>query len=193
MIKHNSKTNPKEPVSPADIQKTLLEIVETWTLNEYPTYRGFKCANCQEFKNETWYHWVNSGDENGNYRLPIHMCNDKCHKAFENGTIEVNQSKRTKVDRNTFGNLYNFPDKTKQRFEEIVANWPENKNPEFKIYNCDDCGEDLEIDPEDGIRKGFHVWWKMPDNKTLTERHFQKECGHNLGVYTKEELEQKSS
>jgi len=34
----------------------LLEIVETWQPSEYPEYRGFRCANCQQYKNQAWYH-----------------------------------------------------------------------------------------------------------------------------------------
>lgn len=181
----------KEPVSREQEQSLLLEIVETWALNEFPTYRGFRCANCQQYKNEAWYHWVNTGDENGNYRLPIHMCDDTCQPAFENGTIQVDQSKRTKVDRNSFGNIYHFPDKTRQRFLEIINSWPDYKEPQLKEFSCDDCGNSLDIDTTDGVRKGYHVWWKMPDNKTLTELHFHKECGHRLGIQTKEELEKK--
>lgn len=170
-------------------QKILLQIVETWRLSEYPTYRGFRCANCQQYKNESWYHWLNSGDEFGNYRLPVHMCNDTCEPKFQAGTIIISgEATPLKVDRNTFGNEYKFTDSAKKRFLEIISSWPEYKKPELKAFTCDECGKDLEIDPSDGVRKGYHVWWKMPDGKTLTELHFHRDCGHNLGIYTKEEL-----
>lgn len=58
-------------------QKLLLKIVETWRPNEIPEYRGFRCANCQQYVSRAWYHWLNSGD----YRLPVHMCDERCEPA----------------------------------------------------------------------------------------------------------------
>lgn len=182
----------KEPVSREQEQSLLLEIVETWALNEFPTYRGFRCANCQQYKNEAWYHTVNTGDESGNFRLPLHLCNDTCEAQFQAGTLTVSgETQPHKVDRASFGNQYQFSKQAQERFSEIVASWPEYKEPELKAFTCDQCQADLEIDEVDGARKGYHVWWKMPDNKTLTELHFHKECGHRLGIQTKEELEKK--
>ena len=164
-------------------QEILLSIVETWKPSEYPEYRGFRCANCQQYKNEAWYHWVNFG----NYRLPIHMCNDTCEKEFNNGTIKIDGSKRQTVDRDNFGNKYLFSQESLKRFKEIVALWPTYEEPKLKVYTCDNCGNDLDIDPIDGQRKGYHVWWKQNDGKTLIELHFHKDCGHKLGIYSKEE------
>jgi len=158
-------------------QELLLKIVETWRPSEQPEYRGFRCANCQEYKNEAWYHWVNMG----NYKLPIHMCNDTCEPAFQDGSIQVNEVKRATVDRETFGTSFQFSEKAQERFKEIVASWPEYKEPELKAYTCDDCEKDLDIDT-DGTRKGYHVWWKMPDGKTLAELHFHKHCGDSLDL-----------
>lgn len=165
-------------------QQMLQAIVETWRPSEFPEYRGFRCANCQKYKNKAWYHWVNSG----NYKLPIHMCNDTCEPQFKAGTIKIDEAKRAKVDRTNFGNQYKYSDHAKSRFREIVNSWPEYKEPELKNYTCDECGKDLGIDLADGQRKGYHVWWRMDDGKTLAELHFHRECGHNLGIFTKEEL-----
>ena len=181
----------KEPISREKEQKILLKIVETWRPSESPEYRGFRCANCQEYKNEAWYHWVNTGDESGNYKLPIHMCNDTCEPQFQAGIIQVDQTKHATVDRETFGNNHEYTKEAKDRFREIIASWPEYKEPELKAYSCDDCGNELDIDPSDSQRKGYHIWWKMDDGKTLAELHFHKDCGHNLGIYSKEELEEK--
>jgi hypothetical protein len=117
----------------------------------------------------------------GNYKLPIHMCNDTCEPAFQDGSIQVNEVKRATVDRETFGTSFQFSEKAQERFKEIVASWPEYKEPELKAYTCDDCEKDLDIDT-DGTRKGYHVWWKMPDGKTLAELHFHKHCGDSLDL-----------
>ena len=158
-------------------QKTLLKIVETWRPSEQPEYRGFRCANCQEYKNEAWYHWVNSGG----YKLPVHMCKEICEPAFQSGSIRIDESKRAAVDQENFGNSFRFSKKATERFKEIVASWPEYKEPELKTYTCDDCTKELDIDT-DGIRKGYHVWWKMPDGKTLAELHFHKTCANALDI-----------
>lgn len=161
-----------------EAQKKLLEIVETWRINEIPEYRGFRCANCQQYKNQAWYHWLNSND----YKLPVHMCNEKCEKEFQAGAIITDPQKRVKVNRNAFQkNSYFKPDAIK-RFGEIVASWSEYKEPQLKAFSCDECGQDLDIDATDGQRKGFHIWWKMPDGKTLTELHFHKKCAKRLGI-----------
>lgn len=167
-------------------QNVLVKIVETWRPSEYPEYRGFRCANCQQYKNEAWYHWVNAG----NYRLPIHLCDDTCEPAFRTGNIHVDESKRATVDRATFGDAYKYSEETKQRFREIIKAWPEYKEPELKAYTCDYCEEELTMEKQpDGIkqRQGYHVWWKMDDGKTLAELHFHKTCGNKLGIYSKEE------
>lgn len=166
-------------------QEILLEIVETWRPSETPEYRGFRCANCQQYKNQAWYHWVNTGG----YRLPIHMCDDKCEPAFQSGNILIDQSKRAQVDRKTFGNSYKYSEKAVQKFRQIVSTWPKYQKPELKAYTCDNCSLELEIDPKDGMRKGYHVWWKMDppdgeasDGQTLAELHFHKECTIPLGI-----------
>jgi hypothetical protein len=159
-------------------QQLLLKIVETWRLSERPEYRGFRCANCQEYKNEAWYHWVNTGG----YKLPIHMCNDKCEPAFRNNTIKVDESKRQEVDREKFGMSYKYSPEAVKKFREIVASWPEYKEPELKAYTCDGCNMGLNIDETDNARKGYHVWWKMDDGKTLAELHFHKDCASLLGI-----------
>ncbi len=159
-------------------QKSLLSIVETWRISEKPEYRGFRCANCQLYKNEAWYHWVNTGG----YMLPIHMCNDTCEPSFKNNSIQIDEAKRQHVDRTAFGSSYTYTNAAIKKFREIVASWPEYKEPELKAYTCDQCGLELEIDSEDGLRKGYHVWWKMDDGKTLAELHFHKDCAAPLGI-----------
>jgi hypothetical protein len=159
-------------------QKKLLEIVETWKLSETPEYRGFRCANCQGYKNEAWYHYLNYGE----YRLPVHMCNDGCENSFQSRLIQIDPTKKVTVDRNSFGNTYKFSPEAEERFKEIVTSWPGEKEPELKAFSCDECKEDLDIDPNDGQRKGFHVWWKMPNGQTLAELHFHKNCASKFDI-----------
>lgn len=170
-------------------QKVLLKIVETWQLSEKPEYRGFRCANCQKYKNEAWYHWI----QYGGYKLPLHMCDDTCHQAFLNNTIQVDEKKRQNIDRQTFGTSYTYNPEAMQQFREIVSAWPEHKEPELKSFTCDACQKELDIDATDGMRKGYHAWWsyvaegseegtKMDDGITLAELHFHKECAALLGI-----------
>jgi len=163
-------------------QEILLDIVKTWKPSEYPEYRGFRCANCQEYKNEAWYHWLNTD----NYHLPVHMCKETCESKLQSQTVHIDKSKQQKVDRDEFGNAYKYSGTAIQRFKEIVASWPEYEDPKLKAFYCDDCDNELGFDL-DGLRKGYHVWWKMEDGKTLAELHFHKTCGHKLGIYSKEE------
>jgi hypothetical protein len=164
-------------MTPEKEQETLLKIVEMWRPSERPEYRGFRCAHCQEYKNEGWYHWVNTGG----YKLPVHMCKETCEPAFKEGIIQGNEAKRVKINRKTFGNSYVFSQKATERFKEIVSSWPKYKEPELKEFICDNCNKKLLIDA-DGARKGYHVWWKMPDNNTLAELHFDKTCASILGI-----------
>ncbi len=158
-------------------QSLLLDIVLTWKISEIPEYRGFRCANCQQYKNEAWYHWVGTGE----YKLPIHLCNDTCENAFREKTIHIDQKKKQVVDRASFGKIYTFSPVATSKFREIVSSWPEDKNPELKAFTCDLCEKDLEIDT-DGVRKGYHVWWKMDDRRTLAELHFHRTCADSLGI-----------
>ncbi|MBU2632521.1 hypothetical protein KKG52_02285 [Patescibacteria group bacterium] len=159
-------------------QQNLLDIVKTWVIQEIPEYRGFRCANCQEYKNKAWYHWLNFRG----YLLPVHLCNDKCEKQFQIGAIKTDPAKQTEIDKNSFGKIYKFRPETIERFKKIVKSWSE-KEPKLKAFSCDECKSDLEIDLRDGQRKGFHVWWKMPNEKTLAELHFHKNCANKLGIY----------
>lgn len=165
-------------MTPAQEQAILLSIVETWRISELPEYRGFRCAHCQQYKNEAWYHWVNTGG----YKLPIHLCDEGCHQALQAQSLTVDASKRQKVNRVSFGKNVNYSPRAVRRFQEIVHSWPDNAPPEKKAFSCDECGLALESDPADGMRKGFHVWWKMPDGYTLAELHFHRECAHQLGI-----------
>lgn len=159
-------------MTPDEEQSLLLSIVETWRISEKPEYRGFRCAHCQEYKNEAWYHWVNTGG----YKLPIHLCDEKCEQAFQNNSLQIDPAKRQVVDRNSFGTGFIYSQENSIQFERIVSNWPEYSQPQLKAFSCDECEKALTIDPKDGLRKGYHVWWKMPDGYTLAELHFHQEC-----------------
>lgn len=158
-------------------QSLLIQIVGTWEIKEVPEYRGFRCAYCQEYKNEAWYHWVNTGG----FKLPIHLCNDNCEPKFQNSTLTVDSKKYQALDKSNFGDSYTFSPKAIQKFQEIVSSWPEYKAPELKAFTCDLCEKDLEIDKSDNVRKGYHVWYKMPDT-TLVELHFHRACAQSLEI-----------
>jgi len=64
-------------------QKTLLRIVKTWTINQKPEYRGFRCANCQKYIRKAWHYWL----EQGGYRTPVHFCN-VCDGKFKSLKIK---------------------------------------------------------------------------------------------------------
>lgn len=159
-------------------QDLLLKIVETWRPNPIPEYRGFRCANCQQYKNQAWYHWLNTAG----YRLPVHMCTDTCEPAFQNASITIAQDKRQTVDRPTFGQSYPYPSPAVQAFRNIVAAWPDAAPPQLKAFTCDLCHQDLDIDPQGSQRKGYHVWWLMDDGTTLAELHFHRHCAQQLEI-----------
>lgn len=155
-------------------QSLLLDIVKTWNISESPEYRGFRCANCQEYKNIAWYHWVTTGG----FRLPIHLCDDTCEKALKSGELNVDKTKQKEIDRNTFGKTHSYTPEAVTTFRNIVSSWPDESKPLLKAFTCDLCEKDLDL--EDGIRKGWHVWWNT--NGTLTELHFHKACGASIGI-----------
>lgn len=166
-------------------QKPLLSIVQTWRPSEKPEYRGFRCGHCQQYKNEAWHHWLTIED----YLLPVHLCNDTCEPALKNNELKVDMTKVKTIDRAMFGDGYKCSDITSQRFNEIIATWSKAQKPILKAFSCDECKDDLTIDPNDGIRKGYHVWYKMDlpagrhgDNKTLAELHFHRRCAEKIGI-----------
>jgi uncharacterized protein YlaI len=167
-------------VTPKNIQQLLLAIVQTWRPSEQPEYRGFRCAYCQQYKNESWHHVLTTGQ----YLLPVHMCNDKCEAILQNNALTIDSTKIQSINRDTFGNNYVYTPKTSRRFNEIIASWSLIEKPILKAFCCDECGESLSIDPSDRIRKGYHVWYKMPDNITLAELHFHRHCAERIGINT---------
>lgn len=151
---------------------TLLSIIQTWDINPQPEYRGFRCASCQAYKNEAWYHIVDSGG----FKLSVHLC-EGCEELFQNNILKIDESKKKTIDRTKF---QSFSPETELRFEQIVNSWSTKIKSELKAFTCDDCSKTLNID-SDGIRKGYHIWWKMPD-ETLAELHFHKECAAKFGI-----------
>lgn len=158
-------------------QATLLQIVQTWNISEKPEYRGFRCANCQQYRNQAWYHWVTTGD----FKLPIHLCNESCEAQFQNGTLQITNPP-IEIDHASFGKGYHYSEAAVTRFRQIVGSWLKDQAPQLKAFSCDQCQQNLLIDPSDYQRKGWHVWWKMDDGKTLAELHFHKECAAALGI-----------
>jgi hypothetical protein len=156
-------------------QGLLLKIVKTWSINRDPEYRGFRCANCQQYQNKMWHHYLNSE----NFILPVHLC-EKCEQDFQSGNILINSSNKPLIDVTNFLEGYQLDENTRQEFRGIVEGWSLNSAPELKEFTCDKCKEKLEVDLIDGQRKGYHVWFRL-NNETLAELHFHKECFQSFG------------
>ena len=142
-------------------QEILLGIVKTWNLNERPEYRGFRCANCQNYMNEAWHHWLTKGG----YKSPVHFCNS-CETDYESSNIIIKPP--TFFDKNTFG--LKFPKDVESKLIEIQKNWNTDADPIYKNFECDDCGTKM--------LEAYHVWFNM--DKILIEEHFCKDCGDGL-------------
>jgi hypothetical protein len=155
-------------------KEVLLSIVKTWNISERPEYRGFRCACCQEYKNEAWYHWVTSH----NFLLPLHLCDTKCEKALLNNSLDIDTTKLHETDTTLFGQNHSYSLETISAFRQIISSWKISEKPLLKAFTCDLCDKELTI--EDGVRKGWHVWWN--NSGTLTELHFHKECGEKLHI-----------
>ncbi len=154
-----------------DEQQLLLTIVKSWTLSSDPEYRGFRCAACQEYKNESWHHWLTSGG----YIVPVHLCPDTCEPAFHAHNLKI--ALKPPATPPILAN--NYSEKTKETFEELLEDWNTHSQPLLKAFICDLCGKDLDIDPKDNLRKGFHVWYETR-SKIKAELHFHKNCFESL-------------
>jgi hypothetical protein len=77
-----------------------------------------------------------------------------------------------------FTNTYQLSDATQNRFEEIMSKWPLSNGNKINDFYCDHCLKPLDIDPTDTMRKGYHVWYKTRDGKTLAELHFHRSCAN---------------
>ena len=157
-------------------QEVLLSIVKTWNISEAPEYRGFRCANCQQYKNEAWYHWVNSD----NFLLPIHLCDDTCELLLENNALQIHTAKQHETERETFGKKYPYSSESIETFQKIISSWNKTEERVLKAFTCDLCNKELDIDSSDGVRKGWHVWWS--NNGILTELHFHNNCASPLQI-----------
>jgi hypothetical protein len=146
-------------------QELLLRIVKTWNLNEKPEYRGFRCANCQEYMNKAWYHWLTEGG----YRAPVHFC-ESCESDYESSKMVIAKPE-VAVDMKRFG--MKFPEELERLFRELQSKWDTDADPVYKTFTCDKCDKDMQ--------KAYHVWFNM-DNTLLVEEHFCKECGDELGL-----------
>jgi hypothetical protein len=153
-----------------DEQERLLKIVQTWNISPQPEYRGFRCANCQQYKNQAWYHWLKSG----NFLVPVHLCEDTCESEFKEGSLSpTNPPVAPAILTNPYS------DKARGSFEEIIEEWNTNIPASIHAFICDSCEKELDIDPTDNMRKGWHVWYQMK-NGNLAELHFHRQCYNSL-------------
>ncbi len=148
-------------------QAILLKIVKTWNISSSPEYRGFRCAYCQQYRNQSWYHWLRSSG----FIVPLHLCEEVCHSKFEAGKLEFKEN--PDYQRNPLEN--NYSEKAKEKFEEIIESWDMNQKPILKAFVCDLCHQDLAIDPIDNLRKGYHVWYETKRGD-YAELHFHRTC-----------------
>lgn len=144
-------------------QKTLLRIVQTWSLNPKPEYRGFRCANCQEYMKKAWYHWL----VKGGYKTLVHFCN-QCENAFKLNKIKTVKPV-VKVDRSKF---LKFPDNVRSKLKEAVDGWNTKSKPVYRIFSCDRCGKNM--------YKAYHIW--NIQKGILVEVHFCRKCGDKTGL-----------
>lgn len=150
----------------------LRSIVDIWDISPKPEYRGFRCANCQKYINESYYHWL----QDDQYYAPVHFCTD-CQSKFLSGELQpaVSSSHRER-DLTVFNKQYSSA--AQEVFASIVATWQPAASDAATIFYCDKCGRELDIDAADGQRKGYHVWW-LHDGR-LHELHFHRGCGDEL-------------
>ena len=152
-------------------QQSLLAIVQSWNITTIPEYRGFRCGLCQRYINEAWHHMLTTGG----YLVPDHLC-EGCEGAFNSRTVSFDQKS---VPEKRLSHSY--PAQAEARFKEIISTWPVHDTPVYKPFTCDDCSKNLDIDETDGMRKGFHVWWKM-EGEILVELHFHRHCADRSGI-----------
>jgi len=139
-------------------QKVLLRIVQTWNLSPKAEYRGFRCANCQNYMKKARYHYLVTGG----YKTPVHFCN-KCEDKFKSNSIEI---KKPIIKVKKSGFISKFQKDIKKKLEKISGNWTGKTKPIFKIFTCDDCGIN--------IYKANHMWVVLKG--ILIELHFCKKC-----------------
>lgn len=156
-----------------DEQALLLQIVKSWNISPTPEYRGFRCAACQQYRNEAWHHWLRS---NG-FLVPVHLCDETCAPAFRSGSLKLASTPPSAPP--VLTNPYSI--KAMGTFEEILEDWNTLAQPVLKTFTCDLCYKELEIDPEDSRRKGYHVWYKTKTNE-FTELHFHSQCAETLAI-----------
>jgi len=145
-----------------DKQQILLKIVRTWDLNEKPEYMRFRCANCQNYIDKAWHHWLNEGG----YQTPVHFC-DECEKSYKEGILKVD---KPSVEFNK--DKFHYNEKIEAKLREVSDKWDTSIDPGLKNFTCDNCGDDY--------TKMYHICWDK-DNK-LVEVHLCKKCGDEINL-----------
>ena len=148
-----------------DRQKTLLNIIKTWNINEKPEYRGFRCANCQKYLHKAWHYWCVNKD----YKVPVHFCN-KCESIFKLSKIKIVKP-RTSINKAKF-NLKLLD--IEKRLKKIINRWNTKVKPTYKTFTCDSCAKNM--------HKAYHFWFKFKKCNILFETHFCKKCGSKLNL-----------
>jgi protein-arginine kinase activator protein McsA len=107
-----------------DTQKFLENIVQTWTPNMEPEFRGFRCGKCQEYMQQAWHYQLDSAE----YLAPVHLC-DTCQKEAGIGNGEY---KSFQCDACT------------QEFTEMWHVWTKENGRLVERHYCTSCGPKVE-------------------------------------------------
>ncbi|OHA62206.1 MAG: hypothetical protein A3E07_01700 [Candidatus Wildermuthbacteria bacterium RIFCSPHIGHO2_12_FULL_45_9] len=143
-------------------QEELLRIVERWNINPNPEYRGFRCAQCQEYIIKAWHHWL----KEGGYKTPVHVC-QVCQQNIQEGN-EGNDSETKEIERAKFQD--NLPSSIFRDISGIVDKWELPDEAVLLPFTCDKC--------HDQVEQAWHIWTLL--DTYLVETHFCKKCGANI-------------
>lgn len=139
-------------------QDILLAILKTWDIKPKPEFRGFRCANCQEYMESAWHHFLHSGG----FVTPIHFC-DGCEEGFKAGMLKI-PAKEGSLPREDPG--FSYAGRALEIMKGIAAGW--TFTVEKKQFSCDLCFHafrDL---------RAWHVWIDMGEK--MVEEHFCNTC-----------------
>src|SRR5690242_2267705 len=160
MSSHPINNPTRHPHHTTQEQAALLAIVRAWHPSPMPEYRGFRCSFCQSPINAAWHHWLHTNE----YRLPVHLCNERCEARFLAGTLPISSAPADPAAQQPLGNANLYSDETTRRFRAIARSWAAGQATALHPFVCDACGDELPLEGgPDGSRQrqGYHVWWQM--------------------------------
>ena len=151
-------------------QAKLIAIAETWVLSDRPEFRGFRCADCQQYLiDNAWHYFLREGG----YLLAVHFCGT-CRRVFDESGIT--SKPRFSVVRKRF--MPRFPAGTGKALHAISRRWNRDTPPVSKVFTCDRCKEALPMLGD--RRQGWHVWQNQ--HGRLIEYHFDDACARKIKI-----------